>query len=102
MRLDDIRSPGFLTNSHAIRKEVVKAISFAQIQCPESKQEKLTDLIMFFNEAIRICNDELELDDPKTEPEEPAHVANHYTAVLPPPEVPNATKKVNRKGVRAG
>ncbi len=90
MRIDDIRSPGFLSNSHTLRKEVVKAISFCQIQGEESRQEKLTDLILFFREALQLCDDEL----PKTEPEEPATVVNHYAAVRPCtiPEKSNVTK----------
>ncbi len=100
MRIDEIRSPGFLSNSHALRKEMIRAISFCQIQCSESKQEKLTDLVLFLNEALALCNAELDADEDEVKPEpvEPVMVHSHYTALLPAPEVARETKKGAGKG----
>ncbi len=103
MRIDEIRSPGFLSNSHALRKEMIRAISFCQIQCSESKQEKLTDLVLFLNEALALCNAELDDDEDEVKPEpvEPVMTYSHYTALLPAPEVAHVKPKGSAKGKAA-
>ncbi len=49
MKLDDIRSPGLVPNSHRLRCEVVRAVAFAEVL---SDSEKATELVLFFREAI--------------------------------------------------
>ncbi len=98
MRLDDIRSPGYVPNAHALRKEVVRAISFCQVQGEESRAEKLMELMAFFREALTICDDEL----PKTEPEldltRSGPIPSHTVAVPSRVEPVNEVKKGAGKG----
>lgn len=51
MRLLDICSPGHFPNSHALRKELVRAIGFAECQ-RSSREEKAHELRCFLNEAL--------------------------------------------------
>ncbi len=56
MRLDDICSPGMLTNSHDLRKAVVRAISFCEVL---ESSEKAVELQMFFREAIAYLDEKI-------------------------------------------
>ncbi len=56
MRLDDIRSPGMLTNSHDLRKAVVRAISFCEVL---GSSEKAVELQMFFRDAIAYLDEKI-------------------------------------------
>lgn len=56
MRIDDICSPGLVPNTHRLRQEVIRAISFAEtIKSPE----KAVELQMFFREAIAYLDREI-------------------------------------------
>ena len=56
MKLDDIRSPGLVPNTHRLRQEVVRAISFAEVL---KSSEKATDLVLFFRDAIAYLDKEV-------------------------------------------
>lgn len=94
MRMTDIRSPGFVPNSLPLHHAVVKAVSFVQIQGPESAEAKAKDLIAFFQEAIT----ELEKFIPK---HEPVVIPSHYQA-LPAPTVQEAPRAVKSTKSRKG
>ncbi len=56
MKIDDIRSPGLVPNTHRLRQEVIRAISFAQNL---QSSEKATDLTLFFRDAIAFIDREI-------------------------------------------
>ncbi len=101
MRLDDIRSPGLVPNSHRLRCELVRAISFAEVL---NDSEKATELALFFREAIAYLHDKVGAEDaPESEKtavdpeaESPFDDADVPKADEPKPEpkpAPKSTKK---------
>lgn len=56
MKIDDIRSPGMVPNSHRLRQETIKAISFAEML---KSSEKAVELIAYFREAIAYLDREV-------------------------------------------
>lgn len=56
MKIDDIRSPGMVPNSHRLRQETIKAISFCEML---KSSEKAVELIAYFREAIAYLDREV-------------------------------------------
>lgn len=56
MNATQLPSPGLVTGSHALRKEVARVISQAQVSArlsPNKTTKQVEDLIVFFKAALR-------------------------------------------------
>lgn len=112
MKIDDIRSPGLVPNTHRLRQEVIRAISFAENL---KSSEKAADLVLFFREAIAYIDREIASetlpegekgaidlnaispfsDDEVPKPAEPVVVP--FGLVPPTPVAAPATKSTTKK-----
>lgn len=123
MKIDDIRSPGLVPNTHRLRQEVIRAISFAQVL---KSSEKATDLVMFFRDAIAYIDreigseapaegdkvnvdpnasspfDDADLPTPVEEVVVPFGLVEPTPVVEPEPEVKSAAKPATKSTAKKG